>query len=50
MWLNQNGTANILNIPQLEEEGYYGTYKNLGYWIVHSSNGIQVKFSRDVFV
>ena len=46
MWINRNGIDNLLSIPQLEKYGYRITYKALKYWIVHTPEGVQVKFKR----
>ena len=47
MWLNCNGIANLLSIPQLEKYGQRITYNTLKYWIVYTHEGVKVKFKRD---
>ena len=36
MWFNESGVANILSIPQLEENGFRVTTDTLGGWVVHT--------------
>ena len=47
MWLNRNGIENILLIPPLEQYGYCITYDNTEDWLLHTPDGVQLKFNRD---
>ena len=47
MWLNQQETANLLSIPQLEEDGYHVTYDTLKEWILITPQGKIIVFKRD---
>ena len=47
MWLNSQGIANLLSIPQLEEEGYKVDYNTDRDWVVTTPEGKDIKFERD---
>ena len=47
MWLNRGGIANLLSIPQLEEDGFKVRYNTDGGWIVTSPSGEDIVFKRD---
>ena len=36
MWLNRNGTANLLSIPQLEQDSYIIDYNTARNWVVRT--------------
>ena len=50
MWVNRNGNANILSIPQLEKYGYRINYDTIKYLILHTPEGVQVKFKRGTVI
>ena len=47
MWLNSRRIANLLPIPQLEEEGYKIDYNTDRQWVVIAPNGKCITFKRD---
>ena len=47
MWLNRNGIANLLSIPQLEQDGYIINYNTKRDWVVTTSQGKEIIFKRD---
>jgi len=47
MWLNRNGIANLLSIPQLEEDGYVIDYNTKRDWTVTTPQGKRIIFKRD---
>lgn len=47
LWLNRNGIANLLSIPQLEEDGYVINYSTHGEWVVTTPQGKEIVFKRD---
>ena len=47
MWLNRNGIANLLSIPQLEQDGYTITYSTSSDWVVTTPQGKNITFKRD---
>ena len=46
VWLNENGIANLLSIPQLEKDGY-SVSTNKGQWKVFTPEGNTIRFKRD---
>ena len=36
MWVNENGTANLLSVPQLEKDGFRVTTNNLTEWVMYT--------------
>ena len=47
MWLNENGIANLLSVPQLEEDGYVVEYRTGShYWMVHTPNDFTYHFKK----
>ena len=47
VWINGKGIANLLPIPQLEEDGYRVKYDTLGEWEVFTPQGDVIQFERD---
>ena len=48
LWLNEKGIANLLSIPQLEEEGYKVQYEtDLTQWTVTTPQGKKIVFEQD---
>ena len=47
MWLNKKGIANLLSIPQLEEDGYRVTCDTNTEWAVYTPSGTKIPFKRD---
>ena len=47
MWVNENGMANFLSIPCLEEEGYYIEYARDKEWVVKSPREVVIPLKRD---
>ncbi len=47
MWLNCDRIANLLPIPQLEEDRYEINYNTKREWVVTTPQGKQIKFKRD---
>ena len=47
MWLNQQGIANLLSIPQLEEDGFHVTSDTLKEWILITPQGKRIVFKRN---
>ena len=47
MWLNRNGIANLLSIPQLERDGYTVDYNTKRNWVVTTPEGKEIVFKRD---
>ena len=47
MWLNHDGIANLLSIPQLEENRYQIDYNIRCDWVVTTPQGKKIKFKRD---
>ena len=47
MWLNRNGIANLLSIPQLEEDGYVIDYNTRRDGVVTTPQGKSIVFKRD---
>ena len=47
MWLNCNGIANLLSIPQLEQDGYTIDYNTNRNWVVTTPQGKEIVFKRD---
>ena len=47
MWLNCNGTANLLSIPQLEQDGYLIDYNTARNWVVMTPEGMEIVFKLD---
>ena len=50
MWLNCNGIANLLLIPQLEEDGYVLDYNTKRDWVVITSQGNDQAILREMLV
>ena len=50
VWLNKNRVANLLSIPQLEEDGYRIKYDTQGDWEVFTPEGKRIVFQRDTGV
>ena len=48
MWLNRGRIANLLSIPQLEEDGFKVRYDTDGDWIVTSPSGEDIVRHRSV--
>ena len=44
VWLNENGIANILSIPQLEKDGYTVSTSTKGQWKVYTPEGKIILF------
>jgi hypothetical protein len=44
LWLMHNGIANILSLPQLEEDDFTINYQTGGKWIVTTSHGEEIIF------
>ena len=47
IWLNHNSIANLLSIPQLEQDGYIIGYNTKRNWVVTTSQGKEIVFKRD---
>ena len=47
VWVNENGVANLLSIPQLEADGYRIRYDTQGEWEVITPQGESIHFERD---
>ncbi len=47
MWLNRDGIANLLFIPQLEEDGYKIDYNTNHEWVATTPQGNKIKFKQD---
>ena len=47
MWLDCNGIANLLSIPQLEEDGYIIDYNAARNWEVTTPGGTGIVFKGD---
>ena len=47
MWVNCNGIANLLSIPQLEEDDYVIDYNTKRDWLVTTPQGDVIRFKRD---
>ena len=47
MWLNKQGIANLLSIPQLEADGYRVTCDANMEWAVYTPQGTKIPFKRD---
>ena len=47
MWFNNNGMANLLSIPCLEEEGYHIEYASDKEWFVTTPQGVVIPLKRD---
>ena len=47
MWLNRAGIANLLSIPQLENDGYVVDYNTKRDWVVTTPQGKKITFKRD---
>ncbi len=47
MWLNQDGIANLLSIPQLEEDGFSIDKTNIK-WVVITPKGERIPFKLGV--
>jgi len=51
MWFNPNGIANLLSLPQLEEEGWVVSYHTKNDWVLTDPTGeIKLTFKRDTGV
>ncbi len=50
MWLVQNGIANLLSVPYLEQQGCQITYGTNTFWAVSFPNGLKLKFKKDTGV
>ena len=46
-WLNENGIANLLSIPQLEKDGYTVDYNSKHHWVVTTPAGKCLIFKAD---
>ena len=49
-WLNSQGIANLLSIPQLERDGYEINYNTKRDWVVTTPSGELIVFKRDTGV
>ena len=47
MWLNEDDIANLVSIPQLERDGYTGTYDMCKAWLVYTRDGTPIYFGYD---
>ena len=47
MWLNKNGIANLLSIPQLEQDGFVIDYNTKRNWTVTTPQGKDIVFKKD---
>ena len=47
MWLNKNGIANLLSIPQLEQDGFVIDYNTKRNWTVKTPQGKEIVFRKD---
>ena len=47
MWLNKNGIANLLCIPQLEQDGFVIYYNTKHNWTVTTPQGKEIMFRKD---
>ena len=50
MWLVYNGIANLLSLPQLEQEGYRITYDTLNNWFIHVPGGPLLALRTDLVI
>ena len=48
MWLNKNGIANLLSIPQLEQDGLVIGYNTKRNWTVTTPQGKEIVFRKDI--
>ena len=39
MWVNDNGIANLISVPQLEKDGFHATTDTLAEWLVYTPQG-----------
>ena len=47
MWINKKGIANLLSIPQLEDDGFRIIYDTLKEWVLITPEGKTIVFQRD---
>ena len=47
MWINKQGIANLLSIPQPEDDGFCITYNTLKEWVLTTPEGKKIVFQRD---
>jgi hypothetical protein len=46
LWLVHNSIANLLSLPQLEDDGFTISYHSRGKWIVTTPQGKDITFNR----
>jgi hypothetical protein len=47
LWLVRNGIANLLSLPQLEDNGFTISYHTRGKWIITTPQGKDITFHRE---
>jgi hypothetical protein len=47
LWLNRNGIANLLSLPQLEDNGFTVSYHTGGNWIITTPQGKDITFHHE---
>ena len=50
MWINTDGIANLLSLPQLERDGFTIDYNTKKDWVLTTPEGQEIVFKRDTGV